>query len=115
VIDTWPNVFLRVDSTHVLLKTISSIYTASNRAVLVDFSFHAISSRKTVVVGSIVSLVVSNGNAVVEATVTFGRGRTMAVSADINWVAVILVKILCNILNARRIGDTIVISIVINT
>jgi hypothetical protein len=39
----------------------------------------------------------------------------MAVSADINWVAVILVKILCNILDARRIGDTIVISIVINT
>jgi hypothetical protein len=115
VVNTGPRVLLRVDSTHVLLETISGVDTATNGTILVDFCLHAVGTWEAIVVGGIISLIVGDCDAVFNAAVTLGRRGTMAVSANVNWVTVILIKILGDILHARRIRDTIVVSIVVNT
>ena len=39
----------------------------------------------------------------------------MAISADVDWLALVLVEILSNVLHARGIGNTVIVGIVVDT
>lgn len=105
----------RVDSTLVGLETWSHTDAARNGSILVNLRLHVPSAIETEVAGNIVALIVGYCPAAVNAALTLRWGRPCAVSADINWLTLVGIKILCLIDHACGVGDTCVVSVVVNT
>jgi hypothetical protein len=113
VVDLWEFDGLLVDTTSVGLEFVGGFDTAGDWSVSVELGLH-VSSWDSVVVGDIVQFVL-NWPAFILAGLALWAWWPGAVLASINGLALPFVEILGDILFTRRVWDTRVISVLVDT
>lgn len=116
----WKWELFMVDSTLVgVNQLVCGLDSTSDWPVLVNLSLHLISSSQAVVSVDVVSSVIGDGLAVIPTCLTSWTGWSMAVTANVNWLAfaglLVVVKVMSNILKARGMWNSFNVSNIVDS
>jgi hypothetical protein len=96
-----------------ILELISGVDSARDRSVCEELSLHLVYASNRVVFADVV-LWVLNGGAIGQTIIALSRGRSMAVTADIDVGAHASLKVECSVLLAGGVRNTDVVSVLVN-
>jgi hypothetical protein len=118
MVDNWNEEEFLIDTGGIILELVSSVDTAGNWTVLVDFGLHLVLAREAVVMRSIILLVL-NSPALVLAGLSSWAWWPGAVLALINSSAFlkiwVVIWIMGNVLLTGRVWDTLIVSKLVDT